>query len=137
MSSRNYIWLDKRIVGEVKAGVFLKDRWHSKSFMLRKPMLAIAFDRSTLIDAQMLKADRAKITDFDSGLVFRASFAEILGSGFPVQLDWGNQVALMLKGWDIRDAQGNRVSLEDAQKRLAVVLNIRTPKAQPPQLALL
>lgn len=130
MRKPNYVWLDKRIVGEVKAGVYCNDRWHSQRFMLRKPKLAIAFDRSTLVDAQMLGADRAKVTDLDSGLVFLATFAEILGNGFPVQRNWGSQIALQLEGWNVQDTQGNIVGYEDALKRLFEVLDISAPKTR-------
>lgn len=126
--SHKYVWVDKRIVGEVVGVEFQKDRWHSQALMLRKPKLAIAFDHSTLIDAQMLGANRAKITDLDSKLIFRATFAEILGGGFPVQRNCGNQIALQLGAWEIRDVYEDAVSFEDVQKRIAKVLNIPAPK---------
>lgn len=105
-----------RIIGEVRGEVFCKNLVASKHF-LRVPR-AIAFDVSTLDDAENAGARYAEIRDIESGRMYRQSIATIRAKGFRVARGYGEQIALALEFWN-RD---NNVS-DDAPKPLATQLN--------------
>ena len=88
---------DGKIVGAVVGDTFRKRVQSSKHF-LRKPP-AIAFDVSTLLDAQRAGATWVKVTDADTGRVYRASIHAVLQDGFAVNRGFGAQVALPLSKW--------------------------------------
>lgn len=62
---------------------------------------AIAFDRSTLVDAEKAGALYAHITNSETGTVYTASIADIWRHGFPVLRGFGQQIALALPKWNV------------------------------------
>lgn len=110
------IRINAKIVGDVRGETFYKNVLASKHF-LRVPR-AIAFDVSSLTDAESAGARFVEIRDAESGRVFRQSIATIRAKGFRVARGFGEQVALALEFWN-RD---NDVS-DDAPKPLATQLN--------------
>jgi hypothetical protein len=90
-----------RIVGHVSSDTFRKTISGSKH-LLRKPA-AIAFDLSTLDDAEAAGAVFAEVTDRETGRAWRASIAHIRRRGFDVNRGHGRQVALVLSEWRTGD----------------------------------
>lgn len=86
-------------VGVVHGDTFVKSIDGSKH-MLRQPK-AIAFDVSTLEDAESIGATNAAITDRDTGLTYYANFDTIRRYGFPVIRGHGRQIALPIDRWSI------------------------------------
>jgi hypothetical protein len=92
------IYVGRHVVGEVRGGVFYKTVRASAHF-LQKPR-AIAFDVSTLHDAERAGALHVEITDSESGRVYRAPIAHVWARGFRVSRGFGEQVALTLGEWN-------------------------------------
>lgn len=86
-------------IGIVHGDTFTKSIDGSKH-MLRQPK-AIAFDVSTLDDAESIGATNAAITDRDTGLTYYASIADIRRYGFSVMRGHGRQIALPIDRWSI------------------------------------
>ena len=86
-------------IGYVEGQTFHKSISGSKH-LLRSPR-AIAFDRSTLVDAERAGAVTAHVTDDESRTVYRASIADIWAHGFAVHRGYGDQVALALTRWAV------------------------------------
>jgi hypothetical protein len=84
-------------IGHVVGGAFVKYIAFSKH-TLRQPR-AIAFDASTLDDAERAGASVAEIHDTETGAVYTATIATIRRGGFPVRRGFGNQWALTLEHW--------------------------------------
>lgn len=101
-NSRIPIRANQKIVGYVERETFYKNLVASKHF-LRVPR-AIAFDVSTLDDAERAGARFVEITDTESGRVFRQSIATIRARGFRVARGFGEQIALALDEWT-RDSE--------------------------------
>lgn len=85
------------IVGEVRGDTFYKRLRASAHFLNVPP--AIAFDVSSLNDAERAGARFVQITDAESGRVYRQSIAAIRAKGFRVARGHGEQVALALNEW--------------------------------------
>lgn len=85
------------VVGMVKGGVFRKSIIGSRHLLKVPP--AIAFDTSTLLDAQRAGAMWAEVTDTETSKVYRASVHMILRYGFTLNRGHGAQVALELDRW--------------------------------------
>ncbi len=86
-------------IGFVKGQTFHKSIQGSKH-ILQKPQ-GIAFDRSTLVDAERAGAFFAQVTDGESGTVYRAAIDDIWRYGFPVKRGYGDQVALALQRFSV------------------------------------
>jgi hypothetical protein len=97
------IFIGQRIVGHV-AGHFFHKRIAGSRHTLRRPP-AIAFDISTLRDAQAAGASEVCVTDSESGAVYRAAIADVLAHGFAVVRGHGRQIALALERWSINGQQ--------------------------------
>lgn len=108
------IFCGGRAIGRVENGVFHKTITGSKH-LLRTPR-AVAFDRSTLTDAEAAGATTARIYDRETGIAYTATLDRIRAEGFPVTRGYGNQWALALDHWsangqrppaDVKAAQTN------------------------------
>ncbi len=97
--SRTPIYSGARVVGYVAGGVFHKTITGSLH-LLRVPP-AIAFDVSSLDDAERAGADRVEVKDRESGRVYRAPLALVRSAGFPVNRGHGAQWALPLSYWSV------------------------------------
>ncbi len=86
-------------IGYVRGQTFHKNIVGSKH-LLRSPK-AIAFDRSTLADAERAGAVTAHVVDDESRTIYRASIADIWTHGFSVNRGYGAQVALSLDRWAV------------------------------------
>jgi len=86
----------RRVVGEVREGVFYK-RLRASHFLRTPP--AIAFDVSTLREAERAGACYVEITDLESGRVYWAAISTIWERGFPVNRGHGEQWGLALGKW--------------------------------------
>ncbi|OQY87265.1 MAG: hypothetical protein B6D41_11825 [Chloroflexi bacterium UTCFX4] len=93
---------NSKIIGEVCGETFYKNVLGSKHF-LRVPR-AIAFDVSSLNDAENADARFVQVTDAETSRVYRASIATIRAKGFRVARGFGEQIALALEFWN-RDAE--------------------------------
>jgi hypothetical protein len=92
-----------RPVGFVSGQFFRKTIAGSKH-ILRTPR-AIAFDRSTLDDAEKAGATHVSVTDSETGRTYIAPIATIQQHGFTVTRGYGNQVALTLDRYAIDGEQ--------------------------------
>lgn len=91
-----------RPIGQVDGRFFRKTITGSKH-MLRDPR-AIAFDRSTLDDAEKAGATHVSITDSETGRTYCAPIATVRRYGFPVVRGHGRQIALALDYYSIDGA---------------------------------
>jgi hypothetical protein len=85
-------------VGRVRETTFEKELNGSKHF-LRVPS-AIAFDLVTLERAKQAGADKTRIIDKDTGIIYRATFSQIEIKGFKFNRGYGEQIALGLHLWE-------------------------------------
>lgn len=95
---RTPVFVVEKIVGYVQGQTFFKRIKSSKHF-LRKPP-AIAFDTSSLCDAELLGARFVQVTDSESGKVYKASIDQIWVEGFSLNRGHGQQQALHLSKWN-------------------------------------
>ena len=93
------VFLNGRVIGHVRDGVFEKTLARSRHFLRRPP--AIAFDRATLRDARRAGATRVCIHERELGDVYEATIDEIERYGFPVWRGFGDQIALHLSRWTV------------------------------------
>jgi hypothetical protein len=93
------IYSGARVVGKVTGGVFVKTVAGSAHF-LRKPP-AIAFDVSSLDDAERAGAVQVQVTDRETGRIYRAPLALVRSAGFAVNRGYGAQWALPLCYWSV------------------------------------
>ncbi len=100
-------------IGHVSGGAFRKTVRSSLHFLHRPP--AIAFDMSTLRDAQGAGATRAVVTDADTGRVYGAPLELVLACGFSVKRGHGAQWALGLAYWSVNGAPSEMEAREAAQ----------------------
>lgn len=91
------ISIGNRIVGIVQNGVFLKRVNASVHFLRRPP--AIAFDVSSLKDAEKAGAHIVKVVDKETGVEYEADLSIILDKGFELDRGHGTQIALPLGKW--------------------------------------
>jgi len=90
-----------RTVGRVAGKVFYKSI-RGSVHLLQKPR-AIAFDLSTLRDAQAAGAVSVQVTDTESGAVYRAGIDLVFRDGFRLNRGHGDQQALPLDRWNRAD----------------------------------
>lgn len=89
-------------VGHVSGDNFHK-RIQGSRHLLRKPP-AIAFDISTLQDAEQAGAGFVIVTDTDTDKRYRASIKSIFVHGTRFNRGWGDQIYLPLDWWKRPDA---------------------------------
>ena len=95
------IYIRGRVVGYVEDGVFRKRLRGSVHFLRRPP--AIAFDLSTLYDAQSAGAERVHITDTETGREYVARIDDILRDGKRFDRGFGKQIYYLLTRWRAPD----------------------------------
>lgn len=88
-SATTPIYVGGRVVGNVAGDVFRK-QIRGSAHMLRSPR-AIAFDVSTLHDAERAGARRVEVTDTDSGRVYRAALSTVWARGWAFNRGHGDQ----------------------------------------------
>lgn len=88
-------------IGFVAGGVFYK-QLRAHHFLTTPP--AIAFDRSTLVDAERAGATSIHITNSDTGATYAAGIDVVWRHGFPVKRGYGDQIALALTRWSVNGA---------------------------------
>jgi hypothetical protein len=96
------IYVDKRIVGIVRDGEFIK-RVKASIHFLHTPQEAIAFDISSLLEAIQHGAISVKVIDVESDNVYCAFISTIWDKGFEFDLGWGQQIGLALTYWSQGD----------------------------------
>ncbi len=96
------IFFNGRAIGEVRGATFYKNLCASKHFLRTPP--AIAFDVTTLDDAERAGARFVQVNDADTGNFYRAPMQLIRHKGFGVNRGCGAQIALALKEWSVNGA---------------------------------
>ncbi len=96
------IYTHGRKVGEVRGATFYKTISAAKHFLRQPP--AIAFDISTLADAERAGARIVQVTDRDTGNIYRAAIHTIRRKGIYINRGFGEQIALALKEWSVNGA---------------------------------
>lgn len=96
------IYVGRRAVGHVAGDTFYK-RVRGSAHFLRTPR-AIAFDESTLRDAERAGARYVEVTDAETGREYRAPLALIWERGFRVSRGHGEQLALILSDFNRQPA---------------------------------
>jgi hypothetical protein len=96
-------------VGEVRGVVFYKTV-HASAHFLQKPR-AIAFDVSTLHDAESAGAQRVEVTDAETGKTYTAALATIWQNGFALNRGHGAQQALLLSEFNQDHEQAEQLGL--------------------------
>ncbi len=91
---------DGKVVGQVSAGVFRKDKLVGSRHMMRKPR-GWALDVASLAQAESHGADLVQLTDQETGLVYRASIVLINEKGVEVNRGYGRQICLPLEFWEV------------------------------------
>jgi hypothetical protein len=91
------IYCGSRVVGYVKAGVFYKSVSGSKHFKTIPP--GIAFDISTLKDAEKVGAVRVEVYDRETQTTYKASIARIWERGKKFNQNYGEQIELRFVDW--------------------------------------
>ncbi len=99
MSKYNSIFVSGRFVGKVDGDTFHKSVTGSRHF-LRKPP-AIAFDVSTLRDAQNVGALSVKVLDRETGRKYHAPISLVMAKGFYFNRGFGEQIGLSLRYFDV------------------------------------
>lgn len=93
------VFVGSRAVGYVCGNVFKKTITGSLHILRIPP--ALAFDVSSLDDAEKMGADRVEVTDRESGRVYAATIEFIRRNGFTVSRGFGAQIALPLAYFSI------------------------------------
>ena len=93
------IFCGRHVVGEVQNGIFKKSIEFSKHALRTPP--GLAFDVSTLDDAEKSGADRVEILDRETGQVYRAALSLVRSAGFSINRGFGAQIALPLSYFSI------------------------------------
>ncbi|MBX2997780.1 MAG: hypothetical protein KF893_04665 [Caldilineaceae bacterium] len=88
-----------RPIGYVRGQTFHKAITGSKH-LLRSPA-AIAFDRSTLVDAERAGAVAVCVRDTETATIYTAQIADIWRYAFPVRRGFGDQIAMSMNRWTV------------------------------------
>lgn len=91
------IYIGKKAIGHVQGDTFYKAVRSSVHF-LRRPR-AIAFDVSTLHDAEAAGARRVEVTDSDTGRVYQLPLSTVWAEGFEFNRGFGDQWGVPLDEW--------------------------------------
>lgn len=87
-----------RPIGRVNGHVFLKTIQGSEHLLRRPP--AIAFDISTIDDAEAAGATQVVVLDSETGISFRTSMEVLRAKSFRLDRRYGQQIALPLTYWE-------------------------------------
>ena len=101
---KNYnrkIKIGRKTVGEVRGGTFFKRITGSKHFLRVPP--AIAFDISSLEEAEAVGAQNVDVLDEETGQKYFSSIRNIREKGFVIDRGFGHQLALPLSYWRLDD----------------------------------
>lgn len=90
------IFVGRKVVGKVVGNIFQKNI--QKNHFLHTPP-AIAFDISSLNDAQSAGASIVEVMDRGNGQVYSASISQIWLKGFRFNRGYGDQIALPMDEW--------------------------------------
>lgn len=88
-------------MGWVEKNTFKKNVEGSKHFLKKPP--AIAFDKSTIKDAQKFGATLIEVYDKETHRTYRASMDKLWEAGIHIDRGQGQQLALPFRYWDIDD----------------------------------
>jgi hypothetical protein len=102
------ICVGKRIVGRVEGDTFYKSIKGSKHFLRVPP--AIAFDVSSLDDAEEAGAVKVQVVDQETGIVYKSTIQHIREYGEEFNRGFGNQIFLVLEGW-VKSKRGGGLQL--------------------------
>lgn len=103
------VYVGNKVIGEVRRdGVFQK-RIHGERHILNRPR-AIAWDLSTLKDAEAAGAHAVLVIDLDSEDEYRAPMTTVWRKGWPFNRGHGDQWALRLEHFNKGDV-GEQLSL--------------------------
>ena len=106
--------VNNRVVGKIDKDIFKKKLSASKHF-LRKPH-AIAFDVTSINNAQILGAKTIEVTDKDTGDKYTTSISKIHLQGFKFDRGYGFQIGLIIDEWDIH---------KDTERKLKKLKNLK------------
>lgn len=98
-----YLRGTEKPIGTVRGQTFYKTIQGSKHLLRHPP--ALAFDLSTLEDAERAGATHVAVTDSETGRTYRAAIATIRRDGFPVVRGFGKQIALPLASYSVDGQQ--------------------------------
>jgi hypothetical protein len=108
--SHNYynpIMAQGKIVGKVAGDTFYKTI-RANHYLKFPP--SIAFDISTLDQAEQAGAVWVEVRDKDNGTTYRSTIEHIREKGTPFNRGWGDQIYLPLDGW-MRSKKGAGLQL--------------------------
>ena len=88
------------VIGEVRAGVFRKDKLLGSKHMMRKPR-GWALDVASLAQAESHGADLVQLTDQETGVVYRAPITRFNENGVQINRGYGRQICLPLEFWEV------------------------------------
>ena len=110
MAYINYtlIYVKTTIVGKVQGDTFFKQVNGSRHFLHSPP--AIAFDISSLDDAEAAGANNVEVTNVECSTTYIAPIRLIRAKGFKLNRGFGNQIALPLNKWN-RDGAPTQIPL--------------------------
>lgn len=97
------IWVNTTVVGYVTGRDFMKFVSSERHFLHTPP--AIAFDVSTLDDAEKVGANRVIVHDRDTRNVYSAPISLVREMGFSVDRKCGQQIALALAYFSVNGNQ--------------------------------
>ena len=103
------IKVNNKVVGEVVDNVFIKNLDSNKHFLKKPP--AIAFDVSSINNAMIEGASYVKINDKSSDNSYTATIKDILNKGFKFNRGFGNQIALPIHMWNIKNTSQKELNL--------------------------
>lgn len=103
----------RRVVGQVRAGVFSK-KVRGSAHMLRTPA-AWAFDRSSLVAAENAGAHTVRVEDTETGVLYTVGLPVLWSTGIEIDRGFGQQVALPLRYWSV-EMRSSSVRLSQAQQ---------------------
>jgi hypothetical protein len=89
--------VDGRVIGEVVGREFRK-RVRGSIHFLHEPE-GIASDVKALYDAKRLGADRVKVTDAETGIIYTSPIALIFAKGVRLDRGHGEQIVLPRRWW--------------------------------------
>jgi len=102
------IRVQNKVVGHIEGDTFYKQVEASRHFLRRPP--AIAFDVSTLDDAEKKGAKHVCVTDRETWKVYHARMDTVRDKGFAFNRGYGDQIALPLTEWS-----PSRVNIRQAE----------------------
>ena len=107
-TTKTPIFVGSKVIGHVSGDTFYKTISGSRH-ILRKPR-AIAFDISTLHDAEAAGARKVHITDADTGKTYETALSTVWAKGWEFNRGFGKQWGVPIGEWN-RDNHGRQLSL--------------------------